>query len=41
MKTNPSCSPGRLAQVNWTILAWAIGVPLPIVAIIALMRGCS
>ena len=31
----------RLARVNWTILAWAVGVPLPIVAIIALMRGCS
>lgn len=31
----------RLARVNWTILLWAIGVPLPIVLIVALMRGCS
>lgn len=33
----------KLAQgrVNWTILLWAIGVPLPIVLIVALMRGCS
>jgi hypothetical protein len=31
----------RLAKVNWTVLMWAIGVPLPLVGIIALMRGCS
>ena len=41
MKTTLTPSSSRLAQMNWTVLAWAVGVPLPIVAIIALMRGCS
>ena len=41
MKNTLTPSISRLAQMNWTVLAWAIGVPLPIVAIIALMRGCS
>jgi len=31
----------RLGRVNWTILLWAIGVPIPLVLIVALMRGCS
>ena len=31
----------RGGRVNWTVLLWAIGVPLPIVLIVALMRGCS
>jgi hypothetical protein len=31
----------RRAQVNWTVLLWAIGVPLPIVLIVGLLRGCS
>ena len=31
----------RLGRANWTLVAWAIGIPLPIVAVIALMRGCS
>jgi hypothetical protein len=31
----------RLARVNWTILLWAIGVPLPIVLLVALFRGCG
>lgn len=34
-----ACS--RLAKVNWTVLLWAIGVPLPIVLIVAMFRGCS
>lgn len=37
----PISRPSRLGRVNWTILLWAIGVPLPIVLIVALMRGCS
>ena len=41
MKNTRTPSSSRLAQMNWTVLAWAVGVPLPIVAIIALMRGCS
>jgi hypothetical protein len=31
----------RLGRVNWTMLLWAVGVPLPIVLIVALMRGCT
>jgi len=31
----------RAGAVNWTILLWAIGVPLPLVLIVALMRGCT
>ena len=31
----------RLGQVNWTILLWSLGVPVPLVLIIGLMRGCS
>ena len=30
----------RFAAVNWSVLLWAIGVPIPIVLIVALMRGC-
>ena len=39
---NPSNSnPSRFGRVNWTVLLWAIGVPLPLLLIVALMRGCS
>jgi hypothetical protein len=31
----------RAAKVNLTMLLWAIGVPIPLVLIVALMRGCS
>lgn len=31
----------RLGRVNWTVLLWAVGVPLPLVLIVALLRGCS
>jgi len=31
----------RWGAVNWTVLAWAVGVPIPLVLIIGLMRGCS
>lgn len=34
-------NPTRLGRVNWTVLLWAIGVPLPLLLIVALMRGCS
>lgn len=34
-------SQARRGRVNWTVLLWAIGVPLPIVLIVALLRGCS
>jgi hypothetical protein len=31
----------RLGKANWTIALWALGVPLPIVLLVALFRGCS
>ena len=37
----PVAARSRLGQVNWTILLWALGVPLPLVLIVGLMRGCS
>lgn len=37
----PSENHPRRARVNWTVLLWAVGVPLPIVLVVALMRGCS
>lgn len=37
----PSMPPARVGRINWTVLLWAVGVPLPIVLIIGLMRGCS
>jgi hypothetical protein len=37
----PTIRPSVLGRVNWTVLLWAIGVPLPIVLIVALMRGCG
>lgn len=38
---SPSTSPTRSGRVNWTVLLWAVGVPLPIVLIVALLRGCQ
>ncbi len=32
---------GRIARVNWTVLLWAIGVPIPLVLLVALFRGCG
>jgi hypothetical protein len=31
----------RAGAVNWTVLLWALGVPIPLVLIIGLMRRCS
>lgn len=28
-------------EIKWAVLLWAIGVPLPIVLIVFLVRGCS
>lgn len=28
-------------EVKWAVLLWALGVPLPIVLIVFLVRGCS
>ena len=38
-KTGPGAT--RRGEVKWAVLLWAIGVPLPLVLIVALMRGCS
>ena len=40
MEPSPSTEPRR-GRVNWTVLLWAIGVPLPIVLIVGLLRGCG
>ena len=39
--TPPSTEQIRRGRVNWTVLLWAIGVPLPIVLIVGLLRGCG
>lgn len=39
-RTLPKRRFARAGEVNWTVLLWAIGVPLPLVLIIALVRGC-
>ncbi len=39
--TLPAKGPSRVGAVNWTVLLWAIGVPVPIVLLVALFRGCS
>ena len=41
LESHPRPTTTRLGQVNWTVLSWAVGVPLPIVLIIGLLRGCS
>lgn len=44
MKTGHQANrPGasRRGEVKWAVLLWAIGVPLPLVLIVALLRGCS
>ncbi len=28
-------------EVKWGVLLWAIGVPLPIVLLFVLLRGCA
>lgn len=39
--TIPPGGSTRTGRVNWTVLLWALGVPLPIVLLVALFRGCS
>jgi hypothetical protein len=41
MPTHEPIPTQRSGRVNWTVLLWAVGVPLPIVLIVALLRGCS
>ena len=34
-------SPGRQKGAMGYVLAWLLGVPLPILILVALLRGCS
>lgn len=34
-------TPGRQKGAMGYVLAWLLGVPLPILIIVALLRGCS
>ncbi len=36
----PLSSRWRSAKVRWAVLLWAIGVPLPLVLLFVLIRGC-
>ena len=36
-----SKSTGESGAAKWGILLWLLGVPLPIILIIYLIRGCS
>jgi hypothetical protein len=28
-------------EIKWGVLLWALGVPLPIVLLVVLLRGCA
>jgi hypothetical protein len=34
-------SPSRTGRAGWALLAWLVGIPLPIVLIILLMGSCT
>ena len=38
-RTNPG--PGKQKGAMGYVLAWLLGVPIPILIIVALLRGCS
>lgn len=31
----------RAGKVKWAILMWLLGIPLPIILIVLLVRGCA
>ncbi|MDE2051811.1 MAG: hypothetical protein KGJ72_12425 [Gammaproteobacteria bacterium] len=43
LRRNPRANGGRARQKGAMgyVLAWLLGVPLPILIIVALLRGCS
>lgn len=43
LKRNPreDAGPGKQTGALGYVLAWLLGVPLPILIIVALLRGCS
>jgi hypothetical protein len=41
MKIKPTPRRCERGEVRWGLLLWAIGVPLPIVLIVMLFRGCG
>jgi hypothetical protein len=40
-KPRQESGPGRQKGAMGYVLAWLLGVPLPILIIVALLRGCS
>lgn len=41
MKANYSRRRSQQGSVKWGVLLWAIGIPLPIILVVMLFRGCS
>lgn len=39
--TGADAAPGRQKGAMGYVLAWLLGVPIPILIIVALLRGCS
>ncbi|HUN71109.1 MAG TPA: hypothetical protein VMU52_02275 [Steroidobacteraceae bacterium] len=40
-KARETRGPGRQRGAMGYVLAWLLGVPLPILIVVALLRGCS
>lgn len=40
MKTNTPKRPGNSGKVGWLFL-WLIGIPVPVLLILFLLRGCT
>jgi hypothetical protein len=41
MKLQPHPRTARQGKVKWMFLLWILGVPIPVLLLIALFRGCS
>jgi len=41
MKAIPKRRQQERDEVKWGLLLWALGVPLPIVFLVVLFRGCN
>jgi hypothetical protein len=40
-RPSPSAPPGRKGKVKTGILLWALGVPIPLILLFVLLRGCT
>lgn len=40
-KSMPESAPGKQKGAMGYVLAWLLGVPIPILIIVALLRGCT